>query len=254
MGAVFVETVGQGSPLVLVHGWGLNGAVWHKVVNEFSLNFKLYLVDLPGFGHSTPIADASLPAMADALLSVVPERAAWLGWSLGGLVAMQVALQAPERISHLVTVASSAAFMKQEGWPGIEPKVLAGFADGLDRDYQKTLSRFLAIQAMGSPSAKQDVKQLQQLLQSRPQPELTALRQGLALLKECDLRGELDKITQPWLQLYGRLDALVPKAAAKAHQVLNPAKQYLFHQASHAPFISHQSEFVEQVCEFLISN
>jgi pimeloyl-[acyl-carrier protein] methyl ester esterase len=252
MGSVFVETLGQGMPLVLVHGWGLNGAVWHSLVDEFSQDFTLHLVDLPGFGHSAPLGKASLEAMAESLLDAVPEPAVWLGWSLGGLVAMQAALQRPAQVSRLITVASSAAFIKRADWPGIEPKVLAGFARGLDEDYQKTLSRFLAIQAMGSPSAKEDIKALQRMLSSRPAPSQDALRQGLDLLKESDLRGQIGQIKQPWLQLYGYLDALVPRGAAQMHQTLHPAQQYSFRHASHAPFISHQHEFAQQIRAFMV--
>ena len=47
-----VERFGQGPDLVLLHGWGMNGAVWHGIAQELAAHYRLHLVDLPGFGNS----------------------------------------------------------------------------------------------------------------------------------------------------------------------------------------------------------
>lgn len=56
--------------------------------------------------------------MAEAVLQQAPDKAIWLGWSLGGLVASQIALTHPERVQALVTVASSPCFSARDEWPG----------------------------------------------------------------------------------------------------------------------------------------
>ena len=102
---LYRETRGSGKDLVLLHGWGMSSAVWGDLANELTANYRVTLLELPGHG-SSPLAPGakSLQDWAHACLAVAPERASWLGWSLGGLVGMQVALLAPERVETLVMV------------------------------------------------------------------------------------------------------------------------------------------------------
>ena len=111
MNNIWWQTKGQGNVhLVLLHGWGLNAEVWRCIDEELSSHFTLHLVDLPGFGRSRGFGALSLADMAEAVLQQAPDKAIWLGWSLGGLVASQIALTHPERVQALVTVASSPCF------------------------------------------------------------------------------------------------------------------------------------------------
>lgn len=120
MNNIWWQTKGQGNVhLVLLHGWGLNAEVWRCIDEELSSHFTLHLVDLPGFGRSRGFGALSLADMAEAVLRQAPDKAIWLGWSLGGLVASQIALTHPERVQALVTVASSPCFSARDEWPGI---------------------------------------------------------------------------------------------------------------------------------------
>ena len=60
-----VEIIGQGQPLVMMHGWGMHSGVWQPLVKRLSKDYMLYLVDLPGMGSSRPIEPYHLHAMAD---------------------------------------------------------------------------------------------------------------------------------------------------------------------------------------------
>ncbi|MGY3887628.1 pimeloyl-ACP methyl ester esterase BioH [Aeromonas aquatica] len=252
--SVSVERFGQGQDLVLLHGWGMNGAVWHGIVPELAAHYRLHLVDLPGFGNS-PLASGveyGLPWLAEQITAVLPERCHLLGWSLGGLVASQLALTHPERCQSLITVASSPCFMARDEWPGIAPKVLAGFNQMLAGDFKQTIERFLAIQAMGSEHARDDIRQLRHWLAERPAPQLAALEAGLGLLADVDQRDELTALSLPWLRIYGRLDSLVPKAAIPLLDERYPHSQSrVLDKASHAPFISHPAQFIAMVREFI---
>ena len=212
--ALYIESVGQGPDLVLLHGWGLNGGVWQGIAPRLATRFRLHLVDLPGFGLS-PLAaqqDYRLDDLVQYLLPLLPARFHLLGWSMGGLLATRLALLQPERLLSLVTVASAPHFVAEPDWPGIQPQVLQAFSQQLQSDPAKTIERFLAIQAMGSEHVKADVRQLRGLLAQRPFPAPLALAGGLRLLAEVDLRERLVDIRIPWLRCYGRLDALVPHA------------------------------------------
>ncbi|QUM78293.1 pimeloyl-ACP methyl ester esterase BioH [Moritella sp. 24] len=255
-----VDIVGHGPDLVLLHGWGLNSACWQSIVPLLSEHYRLHLIDLPGFGfsHESYLASQSLADISDALDKVVPQNAIWLGWSLGGLCATHFALQHPQRVSALVTVASSPKFMAAEtmddlpAWAGIAGKVLAQFQQQLQQNLPQTINRFLAIQGMGSETAKQDIKQLKSLLAARPQPHAEALSNGLKLLETVDLRSQLPLLTMPFYRCYGRLDALVPQTAVNwINDYLPRSPCIIFQASSHAPFISEPDAFVNKLQDFI---
>ena len=245
MNRLWWQTVGTGNcHLVLLHGWGLNAEVWHCVNEELASHFTLHLVDLPGFGRSRGFGAMSLDEMAQQVLDAAPQQAIWLGWSLGGLVASKIALDHPERVLALVTVASSPCFSAQEAWPGIKPDVLAGFQQQLSEDFQRTVERFLALQTMGTETARQDARTLKQTVLSLPMPDVEVLNGGLEILKTADLRERLIALTMPHLRIYGYLDGLVPRKVVPLLDALWPESDSLvIAKAAHAPFISHPAEF-----------
>ena len=245
MNRLWWQTVGTGNcHLVLLHGWGLNAEVWHCVNEELASHFTLHLVDLPGFGRSRGFGAMSLDEMAQQVLDAAPQQAIWLGWSLGGLVASKIALDRPERVQALVTVASSPCFSAQEAWPGIKPDVLAGFQQQLSEDFQRTVERFLALQTMGTETARQDARTLKQTVLSLPMPDVEVLNGGLEILKTADLRERLIALTMPHLRIYGYLDGLVPRKVVPLLDALWPESESLvIAKAAHAPFISHPAEF-----------
>lgn len=251
MNDIWWQTRGEGNcHLVLLHGWGLNAEVWHCISEELSSHFTLHLVDLPGFGRSQGFGAMTLEEMAERVLELAPESAIWLGWSLGGLVASQVALTHPERVQALVTVASSPCFSARENWPGIKPEVLAGFQQQLSEDFQRTVERFLALQTMGTETARQDARALKKTVLALPMPPVDVLNGGLEILKTVDLRESLTSLTVPFLRLYGYLDGLVPRKVVPLLDALWPASESLiFARAAHAPFISYPDEF----CQTLVA-
>jgi len=99
-----VEIVGQGRPLVLIHGWGMHAGVWQPIVKQLAKDYMLYLVDLPGMGESRPVEPYLLDRLADEVAEVMPGISDVLGWSMGGLVAQKLAAEQPDRIRRLVLV------------------------------------------------------------------------------------------------------------------------------------------------------
>jgi pimeloyl-[acyl-carrier protein] methyl ester esterase len=245
MKTLWWQTVGTGNcHLVLLHGWGLNAEVWHCVSEELASHFTLHLVDLPGFGRSHGYQAMSLDEMAQHVLDAAPQNAIWLGWSLGGLVASQIALTHPERVQALVTVASSPCFSARDAWPGIKPDVLAGFQQQLSEDFQRTVERFLALQTMGTETARQDARTLKNTVLSLPMPDVEVLNGGLEILKTADLREPLATLALPHLRIYGYLDGLVPRKVVPLLDTLWPqSESHVVAKAAHAPFISHPAEF-----------
>lgn len=244
MSQLHIDIRGQGPEIILLHGWGVNSAAFAPLYERLS-EYRVYYVDLPGFGLSQP-TDNTLQAWAEQLAQQLPDGAIWAGWSLGGLVAARVALDYPHKVKGLITIASSPCFMarEDEGWFGIPPQVLAQFSDQLGKNLPKTIERFLAIQAMGSVTAKEDIKQIREHVLARPLPDTHALEAGLEMLKQQDLRQELSELALPWLRVWGRLDGLVPKRVIPQMPVTQACEDLIIAKASHAPFISHTDEFV----------
>lgn len=240
-----VDSIGQGQEIVMLHGWGMNSSVFMPLHSALS-EYRVHYVDLPGFGLSEAI-DGDLDTWVDVITARLPNKAIWVGWSLGGLVATQAALRFPEQVTGLVTIASSPCFMarEDESWPGIPPQVLALFSTQLQDNISKTIERFLAIQAMGSSTAKEDIRQLRDRVLSKPLPKGSSLQQGLEMLEKVDLRSQLTQIEQPWLRIWGRMDGLVPRRVPTLMPI-NPDRyqDLVLQKASHAPFLSHKDEFL----------
>ncbi|WMO15561.1 pimeloyl-ACP methyl ester esterase BioH [Pseudoalteromonas piscicida] len=232
--------------VVLLHGWGMNKAVWQLCEEALAPTTVIKAVNLPGFG-GTPSAEGDYSLERNALLiaeQLMPQSVL-IGWSLGGLFALYLAAHFPDKVSKVILVASTPFFCEQTDWPGIAPKVLNNFETQLQTNSAKTIERFLAIQAMGSEHAREDIKQLKALLGTLPEAEAKALAGGLEILKSQDLRDEFSRLQLPTIGIFGRLDSLVPQAAVEKMQVLNPNfKAHTIAKASHAPFISHKEAFL----------
>ncbi|WP_340677206.1 pimeloyl-ACP methyl ester esterase BioH [Paraglaciecola sp.] len=241
-------TVGQGPNLVLLHGWGLNSGVWQPCIEQLTSSFTVTTIDLPGFGlnHEQLPEPYSLASVAEAICKVLPETCILVGWSLGGLVAQQVALLAGNQIKHLMVVASSPRFIADDNWSGMQFSVLDNFNAQLELNLPATISRFLAIQAMGSPTAKQDIKMIKQHMDNYPPANSLALSAGLQLLAQSDLRTQLTDIQCPLHFMLGRLDSLVPiKLQENLQDLHHKINITVFDKSSHAPFISEQQRFIE---------
>lgn len=248
--SLFTESRGQGPNLVLLHGWGLNSGAWESVSHQLEDYFRLTFIDLPGYGRNASIMpqNYNLTTITSMVAACLPSKYSLLGWSMGGLVAQQLACEKGDDIDKLILLATSPKFTQDSLWPGIKPSVLSTFETQLEHDYTKTLDRFMAIQALGSASAKQDIKQIKDSIQHYPMPDEEALRAGLGILADTDLRDQVTKISCETHRWYGRLDSLVPAKAIPLIDKLHPSSHtQIFAHASHAPFISHPDEFVSQL-------
>ncbi|CDL85925.1 pimeloyl-ACP methyl ester esterase BioH [Xenorhabdus cabanillasii] len=253
MGKLFWQTLGEvPRDIVMLHGWGLNAEVWRSVETRLASHFRLHLVDLPGYGRSQQYPAMTLKEMAETVWQQAPENALWLGWSLGGLVASQIVLDHPEQVAGLITVASSPKFSEDGDWPGIKPTVLSAFKHQLSEDFQKTVERFLALQTLGTDSARQDARLLKSVVLNQPMPAVEVLNAGLEILRTEDLRAELAQFQLPFLRIYGYLDGLVPrKIAAILDRQWSYTHSVTMRNAAHAPFISHPDEFLGVLMDFV---
>lgn len=246
-----VEVVGAGPDLVLIHGWAMHAGIFAPLTRHLAGQFRLHLVDLPGHGYSGA-HDGALDLMecARQIVAQTPV-AAWIGWSLGGLVALTAALAQPDRITGLVEIAVSPRFVIAPDWPhGVAAGMFAQFADGLRHDYRGTLERFLALEAHGSDHARAELRELKAHVFERGTPAVRVLCEGLALLEHTDLRQELARLSVPSLWIAGRRDRLIPAAAMRWAAARSRGGRYLEICAGHAPFIGHPAHVAAAIAEF----
>ncbi len=231
----------------------MHGGVWEGVRDALAQRFRLLIVDLPGYGTSPTCEPYILERLARYVAAALPEKVQVCGWSLGGLVALEMARLFPDQIKRLVLTASTPCFTVREGWPwAVQSEVLREFAAALETDYEGTLKRFLALQARGGDEMKTVLKRLRDILFTRGRPDVHTLRAGLNILLESDLRDRATTIKTPTLLLHGGRDLLTPAGAAH-WLVQNMPEAYLevLPGAAHAPFLSHPMEFTEIVTGFL---
>jgi pimeloyl-[acyl-carrier protein] methyl ester esterase len=250
-----VQHLGSGPDLVMLHGWGLHGRVFTTLAEQLASRFRISLIDMPGHGRSPPPQQTlDLASLTEMVASVAPSRATWLGWSLGGMVAAQLALTAPAQVEKLILVNSSPRFVTAADWPwAMDPAVLDGFALALHEDYHGTLERFLSLQiAPGTAEGRHNLRQLRAMVLQFPTPAAQALRDGLVILRSADLRTQFSSLRLPTLLVLGERDRLVPAAVGSAvHDLLTTARIEVIKGAGHVPFLSHQRQFLTAVSAFL---
>ena len=249
-----VEIRGTGPDLVLLHGWALHGGMWGPWLDELGRRARLHLIDLPGHGRSAwPAGASTLRDLARAVSPHVPNGAAVLGWSLGGMVALELARSRPGDLAALVLIATTPCFLARDDWPtGMNPGVLDGFAAGLAGDYRRTLTNFLALQTWGDENASQALRSLRANLDSHGEPDPQALTAGLGILRTADLRDALAAITVPTLVIAGEHDRITPVAAGRELASRLPSARFVeVPKAGHAPFLSHPETVRREVESFL---
>lgn len=227
------------APLVLLHGWAMRPTVWAPLVRELGTDREISALALPGHDGASPAANPTVHAWSDALLARMPPRAIVVGWSLGAMLALDLAARHPQRVSSLVLIGATPRFVATAGWPCALPaETVSAFVSGYAAAPEPTLRRFLALQAVGDSARRRVLSVLENSREDgtvwRP-----ALADGLTVLADADLRAALGMITQPVQLIHGEGDALMPVDAARAMTGALPnARLDVIEACGHAPFLS----------------
>jgi pimeloyl-ACP methyl ester carboxylesterase len=249
---VHVREVGEGPPVLLINGIGAHTAMWDTLERTLD-GFRILEFDLPGAGKSDvpwkPVSVVRLARLATQVLDKFGvERADVLGYSMGGIVAQQMAADAPERIRRLVLVATSPGFGAAHGDIKAMLNILTPLRYMNPKLYASTIG------SLAGGRARHDGRWIAEQGELRMQhaPSMRGyMTQMLSLIGWSSL-PRLREIPIPTLVLAGDDDPLTPVANGKllAH-MLPQGRLLVFHGEGHLMVLDAESAAQPAISEFL---
>ena len=228
---LYYRTVGSGTPLVLIHGYGNSGHIWQRTLPYLAQQHQVFIVDLPGYGRSRTSGVWHLremaPLLAQWLHTLQLPPAAVVGHSMGGAIAIHLAAYAPEQFSHLVLV-NAAGIPLQTHLPGLATRSLHSFFQSGNGTLPLPLVRDML------------------------QPRIHLLWRTAQEMKRSDFRAELAQVTLPTLILWGERDVMLPIGLGRALNEALPYATFLaMPDCGHRPMLAQPAQFSKTVLAFL---
>jgi 2-succinyl-6-hydroxy-2,4-cyclohexadiene-1-carboxylate synthase len=255
--ALNVEVAGQGPPVVLLHGFTGSAAGWAPTVDALSSEFTTIAVDIVGHGKSDAPASLDhyrMEQCVDDLVAVVRkagyDRACWLGYSMGGRTALQVAVRRPEAVSVLIL---------EGGSPGLataEERVERVRSDEAlaERIEREGVEKFVAYwESIGLFSTQSD--DLRAVLRpGRLACSATGLAnslRGMGTGAQPALHERLGEVRVPVLLLAGALDVKFTGIAHEMARAFPDASMEAIEDAGHAAHLEQPDTFHHLALDFL---
>jgi pimeloyl-ACP methyl ester carboxylesterase len=257
--SIAIDDSGHGQPLVLLHGVGASRAVWRRVTPALAEDRHVIAPDLPGFGESDPAADRfDLDTVAAALAVPLAARAGepfdLLGNSLGGAVALKLAVLRPDLVRRLV-LSAPAGFAPRPspvaGAAGVlsDPVVRVRRLVGVPVARNSTARRALLWGAIAEPHRLSADDARMMLRSSRGS---TSIGAAVAAVLRADLRSELDRLEGPLGVIWGWRDRIIPISTLRFIRAARPDVIVVtIPRAAHVPQVEHPAEFVAAVRRLL---
>ncbi len=255
---IHYQEKGIGTPLVLIHGFTSSTYSWKDVFEPLSKNFRVIAVDLKGFGFSGKL-DGDYTRRAQAilvahLLDYLKIERAWLcGNSMGGEIALNLALQNPQRVVGLILIDSSGVSVN--GANSVTPgyasipfvgRALIAFAMTSDRLVREGLVKSFFDD---SKINEERVASYYRPLQTRG-GQLAAVR-ARTQAGQFPIEQDLGKIKMPTLIIWGAEDALVPlEAGRKMNSLIKDSKLVIIEKCGHVPEEEMPERVLDEITRF----
>ncbi len=227
-------------PIVFLHGWAQSSQIWFQQRETFA---DAQFLNLPGHGGA---ADAPSEKWVDVIAGQLPKSCVLVGWSLGGMLAIELLHRFPERIAGLALVAATPRFRKGEGWScGCDDTLFSAFETAVNSDSSRQLNRFFAMMLHADGLSRSDYNRLAREGVDRAHPVTRGgLQAGLELLGSLDLRDSVERIGVPILVVHGQADAVVSVDAGRwLSESIAGAESRFLADTGHAPFLSRPEQF-----------
>jgi 3-oxoadipate enol-lactonase len=255
MTALHWESSGDGDPVLMIMGLGLSGGAWWRTVPVLSRSLRVITFDNRGVGRSRArFHSYTTEAMADDAISVLDaagvERAHLYGFSLGGLVAQQIALRHVDRVRSLVLGATHPGGPRAVG-PGDD--VIAFFQGRASMPADEAARASVPFNY--GPRARREHKdRIAEDIRRRlahPFPEQAYRAQMVAAaLHNCYRR--LSRVEAPTLVVHGRRDRMVPVANAEMLAERIPRAELLILDDAGHLYPTERPEVDEEIARFLL--
>lgn len=256
---IHYQEKGTGTPLVLIHGYTSSTYSWKDVFEPLAKTFHVIAIDLKGFGFSgKPDGDYTRRAqsvLVAHLLEHLNVEQAWLcGNSMGGEVALNVALANPQRVAGLILVDSAGVEVPGSG--SLAPGYLLVPGVGRILIALSLISEKLVRQGLRksfydqSKVTDERVANYYRPLKTRG-GQLAALR-ARAQWSAFPVEPELGKISVPTLILWGAQDQLIPLTAGrKLSSLIKDSKLVIFDSCGHLPQEEMPARTVDEITKFI---
>jgi pimeloyl-[acyl-carrier protein] methyl ester esterase len=225
--------------LIFLHGWGANGSVWARQAQAFQDRFQVLTPNIPDWDPAWLGAYLQKFSLPDCLL---------VGWSLGGMLLLEVLARQTASPGGLVLAGAPAVFCSRPDHPwGQPPAAVRAIRLGLKSDPRKVLRDF----AQSCLSREEGAFQ-EEAVSLFPGGEGANLAAGLDYLRSQDLRPLLPQLTAPATIIQGDQDPIVPPEQARfLHESLPGSRLRLLPGAGHLPFWT-QGEAFNRILEEMI--
>jgi pimeloyl-ACP methyl ester carboxylesterase len=215
---IYYQTHGQGDPLLMIQGWGMDITGWQNIVEPLSKVFRIVLFDNRGTGRSeTTSGDYTTRQLADdaaALLDHLQiQKTHVLGWSMGGMIAQELVLAYPQKVDGLILAASSAKVNEKSAfiaWSNVEAIKRGELETSVNWQLSFCFSRAL----FANHALLSEIKE-SALNPSYP-VTLEGLISQLAAVLSHDRRGQLGSVKSPTLVLAAEEDGIIDIDQVKA--------------------------------------
>lgn len=252
---LYYETHGQGKPLVLIQGCGGNITMWESQIEPLSKHFQLILFDNRGSGRSQITSgDYTIQMLAQDTAALIEqlgiEKAHILGWSMGGMIAQELAIARPDLVDKLIISASAAKF------PESSIFLWKGFLDLLRHQQYEALSRW-QMSLCFSHDFFNNAQTVAATLDGWMNPLYPVTIEGFtsqtAALFSYDRRGQLQNLQKSTLLLGAEEDRFFPVSVVRETAADIPEAKVEILPGSHLYYIEHPEEFSQAAIAFLNS-
>jgi len=241
--------------LIMLPGWGMKNFVWNKINEFLSKDFQLIFIEWDNV-HS-------LDEFKERVTNVIEQKQistfSLLGWSLGSLVALDIASDNSWNIKHLILIGATSSFIQHKedryniGW---NKRIVERMKFQLYKKTQETLYNFYNLMFSKEEIQKNYDKEFLQMVEDKIENKsIDSLSLALDYLIQKDLRNKLIDINVPILIIHGKEDNICSlDSSMYIKNVVNNSTIKIINECGHIPFFTKANDCYNAISKFTTKN